>query len=53
MDLTSTTVDRAGDVGQYSSIATGSDGLPVIAYYDATNKDLKVAHCARAGCTVP
>ena len=52
-DLSRTTVDRAGDIGQYSSIAIGSDGLPVIAYYDATNKDLKVAHCARAGCAVP
>ena len=46
-------VDRAGDVGKYSSIAIGSDGLPVIAYYDATNQDLKVAHCSRTGCSVP
>ena len=47
------TVDRTGHVGDYSAIAVGSDGLPVIAYYDATNKDLKVAHCSRADCSVP
>ena len=45
------TVDSTGVVGEYSSIATGADGLPVIAYYDQTNGDLKVAKCADAACS--
>jgi opacity protein-like surface antigen len=44
-------VDAAGNVGLYISIAIGADGLPVIAYYDQTNTDLKVAKCANAACT--
>ncbi|MCL4489976.1 MAG: hypothetical protein M1570_17875 [Chloroflexi bacterium] len=44
------TIDSAGDVGQYSSIAFKSSFLTseqVIAYYDATNRALKFAdrHC--------
>ena len=38
------TVDSGGDVGQYSSIAINPQvDLPLIAYYDATNKALKLA----------
>ena len=38
------TVDSGGDVGKYSSIAINPTiDLPVIAYYDATNKALKLA----------
>ncbi len=36
------TVDSAGDVGQYSSIAVWQDKL-MVAYYDASNKNLKLA----------
>lgn len=37
------TLDSAGDVGQYASLAIGLDGVPVVAYYDATNTRIKVA----------
>ena len=45
-------VDSGGteDVGQHTSIAVGVDGLPVVAYYDFSNGNLKVAHCANATC---
>ena len=36
------TVDSEGDVGTWTSIAIGTDGLPIISYYDSTNTDLKV-----------
>ncbi|TKS59971.1 MAG: hypothetical protein EWM72_01828 [Nitrospira sp.] len=46
-----TTPDRAGNVGQYSSVTIGTDGLALISYYDATNGDLKVAQCSDSVCT--
>jgi len=46
-----TTLDGSGNVGQYSSVTTGTDGLALISYYDATNGDLKVAHCSNVACT--
>ena len=48
---TLTTVDDTGNVGEFNRVRIGADGLPVIAYYDATNRDLKVAKCANAACT--
>ena len=48
---TRTAVDTAGSVGSYSSITIGTDGLPIISYYDTTNGDLKVAKCASTFCT--
>jgi hypothetical protein len=49
--ITATTLDAAGDVGQYTSITIGADGLGLISYYDVTNGDLKIAHCANTDCT--
>ena len=44
------TVDSAGDVGKFSSIAINPTiDLPAIAYYDATNKSLKLARWYGAG----
>lgn len=50
---TSYTLDGAGiDVGNYSiSLAVGADGLGLIAYFDDTNGDLKVAHCNNTACS--
>jgi hypothetical protein len=48
---TITTLDSTGDVGSYNSIALGADNNPIIAYYDATNADLKVAACSNTTCT--
>lgn len=46
--IQTTTVDSAGDVGQFSSLAlSGSDAI--IAYYDATNFALKLARCNIGG----
>ena len=46
-----TTVDSAGNVGQTTSVTVGTDGLPVVSYYDVTNSDLKVAHCGNSDCS--
>jgi hypothetical protein len=50
------TVDAEGDVGRYTSLELTSGGLvtqvgiPVIAYYDASNRDLKVTQCGDVNC---
>jgi hypothetical protein len=46
-----TTLDSDGFVGSFTSITIGEDGLGLISYFDATNGDLKVAHCSDAACT--
>ena len=40
-------------VGLHTSIAIGSDGLPVISHQDSSGASLKVAHCANAACAPP
>ncbi len=44
------TVDSTGNVGRDTSLAIGIDGLPIIAYHDATNTDFKIAKCGTASC---
>ena len=38
-------------MGRFTSITTGADGRGLVSYLDATNHDLKVAHCDNAACT--
>lgn len=45
------TVDSAGLVGLVTDIAIGTDGLPVISYFDATNASVKVVHCGDLTCS--
>ena len=47
---TSTGVD-SGSVGQYGSVTIGSDGLPIVSYYDQGNQRLKVLHCGTSDCS--
>jgi hypothetical protein len=44
-------VDTVGAVGQYNSIAIGTDGLPVISYAGNLSADLKVVKCGNAACS--
>ena len=49
---TSATVDDpANEVGQYTSLAIGTDGLPVISHLDNTAGALRVTHCNNVACT--
>jgi len=43
-------VDDVDDVGEFSSIAIGDDGFPVISYFDRTAGALKVAKCNDIAC---
>jgi hypothetical protein len=43
-------VDSANSVGNFSSLVLDASGFPVISYYDATLRALKVAHCNDANC---
>jgi hypothetical protein len=45
------TVDSSDGVGDYTSIAIGTDGNPVVSYRG--NDRLKVAHCADSACSDP
>ena len=50
---TFTTLDSAGNVGEYTSIKVPADGLPVISYIDVTNSQLKVVKCSNSACLKP
>lgn len=44
------TLDSTGTVGEFSSVALRTDGLPVIAYLDRTNAALKLIACGTPDC---
>ena len=46
------TLDSGSQVGYYASLALSSTGTPVVGYYDATLKDLKLAACPEPTCTL-
>ena len=50
-NISTTVDDPANGVGRYSSIAIGTDGLPVISHQDASAGTLRVTHCGNAACT--
>jgi hypothetical protein len=50
-DETLTTVDNAADVGQYTSLTIGADGMPIVSYYDVTSSRLKIVKCNDAACS--
>ena len=47
---TNRTIDDVGDVGSQSDIAARPNGHPIVAYYDSTNKALKIYACETAAC---
>ena len=48
---TNRTLVTTGNVGNYTSIAIGSDGNPVISHQDSTNFDLELYMCDNPTCT--
>jgi hypothetical protein len=47
----STNIDDSSVDGRYTSIAIGTDGLPVISHYDVPGNGLKVTHCGNGACS--
>ena len=45
------TVDASFFAGFYVSVAVGTDGLPIVGYYEGDQGDLKVAHCSDLLCS--
>ena len=48
---TITVVDDLGRTGEGTSIAIGSDGLPIISFRDHFSEQLRVTHCGNALCS--
>ena len=46
------TVDAkiSSDVGEFSAITIGADGLPVVSYLDVNANNLDVTHCSNRFC---
>ena len=48
---TSRVIDDSGVPGQPSALTIGTDGLPIMAYFDNDSDSLKVALCGNQFCT--
>lgn len=48
---TTTELDPGVSVSDTKAIAIGSDGLPIVAYVDDNNEDLKLIHCTNVSCS--
>ena len=48
---TTTQIADADNVGAFSSIAIGTDGLPIISYSNATDGDLMITKCGNSSCS--
>jgi hypothetical protein len=46
------TLDSAGDVGAFTSLALDRFGIPAVSYIDATNSHLKIARCRTPSCSM-
>jgi hypothetical protein len=49
--ISTSTLDTVGDTGKSTSIAIGSDGYPVMSYYDVTGGKANVAKCSDINCS--
>jgi len=44
------TLDADGDLGAGSSVAIGTDGYPIISYFDDVNNEVRIRHCEDRRC---
>ncbi len=49
--ITPLAIDSTGFVGEYTNIAIGSAGNPIISYRDSTNSALKIIKCLNQSCS--
>lgn len=50
-ELSTAADDPANAVGDFTSIAIGADGLPIVSHFDSTAQGLRVTHCGNAACS--